>query len=148
MTQRANTDIMAEYCQRMISGDFTALSDLVSPDWISHANPTVILPQNYTIKRAIDGERQFFSQVCQAFSQRQLVLNKNMAIEPDHVVINYTITGIHDGSKFYNVVPTGKPERIEGTAILRFADGKIAEHWGGPSCETCTGYVTLAPFDS
>lgn len=139
--KRANTDIMAEYCDRMIKGDFTALSDLVSPDWITHAEPQQILPAFCDVTCAVDGERVFFEQVAQAFPQRELILNKNMAIDDDHVVINYTIRGIHNGGHFFNVPPSGKQQKIHGTAILRFENGRIVEHWGGPTCSTCTGYI-------
>ena len=141
--KRDNVDIMAEYCDRMIRGDFSALDDLVSPDWITHAEPQYILKGFSDVTCAVDGERVFFQQVIQAFKERELILNKNMAIDDDHVVINYTIRGIHNGGYFFDVPPSGKEQKIHGTAILRFENGVIVEHWGGPTCCTCTGYAQL-----
>jgi predicted ester cyclase len=140
---RKNIDIVAEYCDRMIRGDFSALEDFVSQEWITHAMPTVLLPSFATAASAIEGEKIFFQQVIQAFPQRELILNKNMAVGDDYVVINYTIVGVHNGAKFFNVYPSGNQERIEGTAIFRLEAGKIVEHWGGPTCCTCTGYVNV-----
>lgn len=141
--KKDNVAIMVEYCDRMIKGDFSALTDLVSPDWVTHADPKYALPAFFAVTCAVDGERVFFEQVVQAFPERELVLNKNMAIDDDHVVINYTIKGVHSGGNFFNVPPSGKEEKIHGTAILRLENGRIVEHWGGPTCCTCTGYVQL-----
>ena len=146
--KRNNVDIMTEYCDRMIKGDFSALNDLVSPDWITHAEPQYILKAFSDVTCAVDGERVFFQQVIQAFKERELILNKNMSIDEDHVVINYTIRGIHNGGYFFDVPSSGKEQKIHGTAILRFESGKIVEHWGGPTCGTCTGYVQLANVES
>lgn len=145
--KRDNVDIMAEYCDRMIRGDFSALKDMVSPDWITHAEPQEILKAFSDVTCAVDGERIFFQQVVQAFPERELILNKNMAIDDDHVVINYTIQGIHNGGYYFDVPPSGKERKINGTAILRLENGLIVEHWGGPTCGTCTGYVQLADVE-
>ncbi len=142
--KRDNVDIMTEYCDRMIKGDFSALEDLVSPDWVTHAEPKDVLKAFFDVTCAVDGERVFFEQVVQAFPERELVLNKNMAIDDDHVVINYTIVGVHNGGHFFDVPPSGNEQKIHGTAILRLENGRIVEHWGGPTCCTCTGYVELA----
>ena len=145
---RSLTELADEYSQRMIRGDFTALDDLVSPDWITHAFPKHILPAFFEVTCARDGERVFYTQVLRAFPHdREIVYNKNMRIDDEHVVINYTIRGTHDGEAFFDVPPSGEEERIHGTAILRFEKDKLVEHWGGPTCCTCTGYVRLAARD-
>ncbi len=36
---------------------------------------------------------------------------------------------------------SGKPVEINGTAILRMADGKIVEDWGGPHCQFGLGLI-------
>lgn len=140
-SERKNVAIIADYCDRLIKGDFSALHDLVSPQWLTHAMPTVFLRAFAAITKPIDGERIFFEQVIQAFSERQLILHKNMAIDSDHVVINYTIEGIHNGANFFDIPPSGQKEKIDGTALFRLEKGKIIEHWGGPTCCTCTGYI-------
>ena len=52
-----------------------------------------------------------------------------------------TITGTHTGAAFFDVAPSGEPVEINGTAVLRFRDGKIVEHWGGPHCQKGLGYI-------
>lgn len=137
-----HVELMVEYTRRMIEGDFTALNDLTSPEWFTHASPRTILDAFEGVACARDGERIFFEQLTQAFSNRQLILNQNLA-SGDLVAINYTILGIHDNGRFFDIPPSNQEEKIDGTAILRFANGKIVEHWGGPNCPACTGYVGL-----
>ena len=48
----------------------------------------------------------------------------------DLVTIRWTITGTHTGT-FFGVAPTGKTIQVSGMDILRVADGKLVEHWGG-----------------
>lgn len=56
-----------------------------------------------------------------------------LLIEHDDLVVSHwTLTGTHSGTPFYDVPPSGERVVINGTAILRFRDGKIVEHWGGP----------------
>ena len=52
----------------------------------------------------------------------------------DLAVSNWTLTGTHSGGAYYDVPPSGERVVINGTAILRFRDGKVVEHWGGPHC--------------
>jgi hypothetical protein len=143
--------IIDEYSQRMIRGDYTALDEFASDDWITHASPKYILTQFHEVTCAKEGEKVFYMQVNAAFPrQREIVFNKNVQIDPDHVVINYTIRGIHDGAPFFDVAPTGEEEEIHGTALIRYENDQMVEHWGGPTCCTCTGYVELKknPYES
>jgi predicted ester cyclase len=48
----------------------------------------------------------------------------------DLVVIRWTITGTHTGT-FFGVAATGRTIQVAGMDILRVADGKLVEHWGG-----------------
>lgn len=137
-------EVIDEYSQRMIRGDFTALDEFASDEWMTHANPRYILSAFHAVTCAKEGERVFYSQVNAAFPRvREIVFNKNIQIDPDHVVVNYTIRGIHDGAPFFDVPPSGEEEAIHGTAIIRYENDKMVEHWGGPTCCTCTGYVEL-----
>ena len=48
----------------------------------------------------------------------------------DLVVLRWTITGTHTGP-FFGVAATGRKIEVSGMDILRVADGKFVEHWGG-----------------
>ncbi len=141
MNQREqNLATLKDYCARMIKGDFSALEEIMSPDWFTHASPSVIHEEFLGVTRAHEGELVFFRQVTGAFKAPELLINKMMAIDDDHVVLNYTITGVHSEGKFFEVPPSGKRESLHGTTILRFKDGQIVEHWGGPHCQGMRGY--------
>jgi len=46
------------------------------------------------------------------------------------VVLRWTITSTHTGP-FFGVAPTGRTVQVSGMDMLRVADGKFVEHWGG-----------------
>lgn len=48
----------------------------------------------------------------------------------DLVVLRWTITGTHTGP-FFGVAATGRKIQVSGMDVLRVADGKFVEHWGG-----------------
>jgi predicted ester cyclase len=48
----------------------------------------------------------------------------------DLVSIRWTITGTHTGA-FFGVAATGRTISVSGMDMLRVADGKFVEHWGG-----------------
>jgi predicted ester cyclase len=48
----------------------------------------------------------------------------------DQVVIRWTIRGTHTGG-FLGRAPTGRAIEVSGMDILRVAEGKFVEHWGG-----------------
>lgn len=46
--------------------------------------------------------------------------------EDDHVVLLWTMTGVHQG-EFGGISPTGRMLKFRGLAMLRVADGQIAD---------------------
>ena len=70
------------------------------------------------------------------------IVGRDVLVERDDIVVsNWTLTGTHTGAPFFGVPPSGKKVTINGTAILRFKDGKIVEHWGGPHCPRGIGIL-------
>jgi predicted ester cyclase len=122
---------LAEYSQRMEAEDFDAVYDYFAENFYSHVTDRVNPDES---GKDIRGrEKEFWSMARRAFPdmdfQVNLVLEKD-----DYVVSNWTLTGTHSGSDFYDVPASNQPVNINGTAILRFEDGKVVEHWGGPHC--------------
>jgi predicted ester cyclase len=65
-----------------------------------------------------------------------------LLIEQDDLIVsNWTVSGTHTGTAFFDVAPSGERVEINGTAILRMRDGKIVEHWGGPHCQKGLGLI-------
>jgi hypothetical protein len=78
-------------------------------------------------------EQKFWEMAKRAFPDMRFQVS--LVIESgDLVVSNWTLTGTHTGGHYYDVPPSGERVVINGTAILRFRDGKVVEHWGGPHC--------------
>jgi predicted ester cyclase len=131
--KRSNLHILAEYSDRVQKGDTSAVYDYFAPGFHTHVAKRVAPGVLGSDVRA--GEVMFWEQSAQAFPDRTFTVNKVCAIdEEDLIVTNWTMTGTHSGGSYFGVPPSGKKVEINGTAILRFEDGKIVEHWGGPHC--------------
>ena len=127
----SNLRSLAQYSARMAAGDYAAVYDVFAPDFMSHVTERVspdvvgsdIRPQ----------EQKFWEMAKRAFPDMRFEVS--LVIESgDLVVSNWTLTGTHTGDAYYDVPPSGERVVINGTAILRFRDGKVVEHWGGPHC--------------
>lgn len=104
-------------------GDLQTLADLSTPDVVDRQAMPGADP-------GIEGMKQLNQMLKVAFPDRSTDVHTTLA-EGDFVAGLHTIHGTHTG-EFMGMPPTGKS--FAGTAIhiVRFADGKIAEHWGMP----------------
>lgn len=98
-------------------------SGFVTPDYRRHLSPTMPPLDAAAQQARIDALRAAFPDV------RFTV--EDIFAEGDRVVFRATMRGTHRGA-FRGVEPTGRT--IQGTVIdvVRIANGRIAEHWGGP----------------
>jgi predicted ester cyclase len=134
MPNASNLKTLAEYSARMIAGDYDAVFDHFAPEFTSHVTARVSPEALGTDIRP--HERTFWMSAKAAFPDMKF--DVNLVLETDDLVVsNWTLTGTHTGAAYYDVPPSGKSVTIDGTAILRFRDGKVIEHWGGPHC--CKG---------
>jgi predicted ester cyclase len=131
-----NLRILAAYSDAMARGDEEAVYEYWAPEFRSHVTRRV--------NPALDGqdiraeEIRWWSAARSAFPD--MVFTVDLLIEKDDfVVTNWTVRGTHTGTAFYGVEPSGAPVEINGTAILRMANGKVVEHWGGPHCQDGVG---------
>ena len=135
-----NLRLLGHYSARMLAGDYDAVDEFFAPDFVSHVTQRVTPDAVGTDIRP--QERKFWETAKRAFPDMQFTVD--LLVESgDLVVANWTLTGTHSGAPYYDVPPSGRPVLINGTAILRFRDGKIVEHWGGPHCMNGIG---LSPF--
>ena len=133
-----NLRILGKYSAAMQSGDGDAVFEFFAPDFHSHVTPRVS-PER--IGDDVRGEEQRWWQMAKA-AFPDMTFTVDLLIESDDLVVsNWTVRGTHTGTAFYNVPPSGEPVTINGTAILRFRDGLIAEHWGGPHCQEGLGLI-------
>ncbi len=136
MSNTSNLKILGEYSARMIAGDYDAVFEFFAPDFFSHVTGRVSPESLGTDIRP--HERTFWESAKSAFPDMKFGVD--LLVESgDLVVSNWTLTGTHTGAAYYDIPPSGKSVTINGTAIVRFRDGKIVEHWGGPHCAQGTG---------
>jgi steroid delta-isomerase-like uncharacterized protein len=133
-----NLRVLARYSEAMESGDTDAVYEFWTPDFHSHVTERVS-PER--VGEDIRGEEQvWWDQARSAFPD--MTFTVDLLIEHDDLVVsNWTVKGTHTGTPFYDVPASGEPVEINGTAIVRLRDGKIAEHWGGPHCQRGLGLI-------
>jgi predicted ester cyclase len=136
-----NLHHLAIYSDRMQKGDYSAVYEYFTENFISHVTRRV---NPAAVDTDIRGNEQaFWENAKDAFPDMKFEVN--LVLESgDHIVSNWTMTGTHSGGYFFDVPPSGKPVEINGTAILRMENGKVVEHWGGPHCIKAQGLVNLA----
>lgn len=136
-----NLSTLGKYSARMLAGDYDAVFEHFAPDFFSHVTERVNPAAVGTDIRP--HERVFWETAKNAFPDMQFTVD--LLIEAgDLVVSNWTLTGTHSGAAYYDLPPSGKRVSINGTAVLRFRDGKIVEHWGGPHCANGVGLMANA----
>jgi steroid delta-isomerase-like uncharacterized protein len=128
-----NMKILAEYTERIKNGDTDAVYEYFAPGFVSHVTKRVA-PESSGLDVRL-GEVTFWQESARAFPDREFVIEKVWEIDAEEVVIaNWTMAGTHTGGSYFGVPASGKKVEINGTGIVRFENGKIAEHWGGPHC--------------
>jgi predicted ester cyclase len=101
--------------------DPAVLQDLFHPEYVSHTSPPGMEPG---IGQAIS-LREFLHA---AFSDVDYKL-LDVVEDGDLVATRTSISAVHSGDAL-GFPATGKPFTAEQMHFLRFADGKIVEHWG------------------
>lgn len=138
MPEPSNLQILARYSTRMLAGDYDAVFDFFAPEFTSHVTARVNPEAVGTDIRPY--ERTFWETAKAAFPDLHFEVGP-LIESGDLVVSHWTLTGTHSGAPYYDVPPSGERVTIAGTAVLRFRDGKIVEHWGGPHCMKGVGLV-------
>ena len=110
------------YDEVVNGGKLDMIDELSTPDLVDHE----AFPGLEGSGR--EGVKQFFSMMRGAFPDLQMEVH-DMIAEGDKVVARVTMTGTHQG-EFMGVPPTGKKISVPTIDIVRFMDGKAAEHWG------------------
>lgn len=102
--------------------DLDALDELLDPDYRRHVSP---LLEPLTI----DGQRARLGAMQEAFPDISIQLD--VAAEGDLAAFQSVMRGTHRG-QFRGLPPTGRPFTVHLVDLVRFRNGKLLEHWGGP----------------
>ncbi len=135
-----NLHHLANYSDRMANGDYDAVFEYFSDNFMSHVTQRVNPEAVGTDIRP--REKEFWENAKKAFPDMRF--DVNLVLESgDHIVTNWSVVGTHTGEAYYDVPPSGEKIEINGTAILRMENGKVVEHWGGPHCMKGIGLLNL-----
>lgn len=118
LNKKATRDFYAQ----VINGHNPELVDsFVSPDYVEHYEDRHYVENRKGLKHAL---KDFF----EAFPDIEIKINF-MAAENDLVTVQFSMTGTNKGSMFGHK-PTNNKIKADGVDVIRFKDGKGAEHWG------------------
>lgn len=110
------------YDEILSKGNMDALDELITDDVVDHEEGLPGQPEGK------EGVRFFANTMREAFSE--LKASVGPAVESgDMASAAVTITGRHTG-EFMGIPATEKSFEIHSIDIVRFEDGKCAEHWG------------------
>ena len=102
-------------------GNLAVVDEVIANDFVDH-NP----PPNTPSDKA--GLKETVKMFRSAFPDLKLTIEDAIA-EGDKVAIRLVTRGTHKGA-FFGIAPTGRSVTVNEQHIVRFAGGKIAEHWG------------------
>lgn len=143
-TKYDNVSIFIEYTERIKKGDTQSVYEYWAPGFFTHVVER--LGAEVAIADHRDGEVAFWKESAKAFPDREFVIQKIWPVEDGEVVVaHWTMRGTHTGGSFFGAPATGKRVQIDGTAIVRFENGKFVEHWGGPHCMYGIGLLAAEP---
>lgn len=114
IVERLNKEVYRE-------GNLDLIDEIYAQDYVEH-NPA--LPHEI---RGREDVREKIGLFQAAFSDATGA-TEDIIAEGDKVADRHRFSAVHDG-EFMGIEPTGNRIDIEGMAIHRFEDGKIAETW-------------------
>lgn len=92
----------------------------ITPDIVDHAAPPGQGP-------GLAGLKATFRHFLDAFPDARVEITDLIA-EGDRLVARIVLRGTHRGT-FFGIRATGRPVVVPGIHLMRYADGKMAEHW-------------------
>lgn len=120
MSLDTNKTIVRRYYEEAKNqANFDLLQQLAMPDYLEH-NP---FPGQ---EQGLAGLRRRAEMMAQAF--RVNITVEDIFAEADKVVVRFQTHMLHQGT-FMGIPATGKSATIQGIAIHRLRDGRIAERW-------------------
>jgi predicted ester cyclase len=116
-----NKDIYRRFYEEVLNGGkFELATEFLDPVVVSH-NP---LPGQ---QPGVDGFVAALTEMRRAFPDLRAVATQVVA-EGDHVAARLHVTATHQGD-FFGLRATGREIHYEEHVLVRFAGGRIVEHW-------------------
>jgi steroid delta-isomerase-like uncharacterized protein len=122
MAARENKAIARRIFEEVINtGDLSLADQFIAQEMVSHNNPP-------DAPSGIEGFKHFVTTFRAAFPDLTFTI-EDMITERDKVVARVSLRGTHKGD-FMGVPATGRSVEMDSIDIMRFAEGKLIEHWG------------------
>jgi steroid delta-isomerase-like uncharacterized protein len=120
MSVEQNKTIADRLPTEISKGNFAIFDEVIDPKAVDHALPPG-MPQT------VEGTKMFFTAFRAAFPDLKYKIEDTIA-EGDYVVQRTTGTGTMKGA-FQGMPASGKSATWSEIHIVRFANGKVVEHW-------------------
>ncbi len=120
MSTEQNKKIAERLPTEISKGNTAVFDEVIAADAVDHAVPPGMPP-------TAESTKQFFAAFIAAFPDLKYKI-EDMIAEGDYVVQRVTGTGTMKGA-FQGMPPSGKSATWSEIHIVRFANGKIVEHW-------------------
>lgn len=132
-----NKALCSRFYQEAINGgNLELIDELVAEDFVDHEEAPGLEPNR-------EGLKKFFAMMRTAFPDLKIDVEFMLA-DGDKVAAYLTMSGTHSG-EFMGMPPSGKKFSIPTVDIVRFADGKAAEHWGVTDVLTMMQQLGVGP---
>ncbi len=102
-------------------GNVKVIDRLVSKNFREHEGFPGLAPTR-------DGVKQMFTMMRRAFPDMKVQV-EDMGAAGTRVFARFVMTGTHKGP-FMDIPATGKKIKVQGIDIVRFARGRMTDHWG------------------
>jgi steroid delta-isomerase-like uncharacterized protein len=124
MMEQNKTNFKRLYEEVFNQGNFDVADELIGANVVEHQQQPGVTP-DAAGPELVKQIARFFRT---AFPDLQIIVN-DLIVEGDRVAARVTITGTHQG-ELMGIPPTGKRVEVSSIDIIRYEDGKAAEHWG------------------
>jgi predicted ester cyclase len=125
-----------KFLERAIKGDLRVIDETFDPAFVDHEAVPGVPPTR-------EGVKQIFTMMLKGFPDMKINV-LHLVAEGDYVLIHHQTTGTHKG-EFMGMPATGKAVKFDEMHLVRFANGKMIEHWGVEDTMTMMQQLGLAP---
>src|SRR5262245_32111275 len=122
MESQSNSTLVRRYYEEALShGDWAALDQIVSADFVEHERVPNVPP-------TVGGLKQKYDLLRGGFTDLTFTVEEVFA-RADRVAVSVTVSGTHTGL-FMGRPPSGRTFAAASVSIFRIGNGRIVEHWG------------------
>src|SRR4051812_5367400 len=131
-----NKATVQKFLEHVNKGELSVIDETFDPAFVDHEAMPGMPPTR-------EGVKQTFAMLLKAYPDMKLNV-LHLVAEGDYVVVHHQTTGTNKG-EFMGMPATGKAVKFDEMHLVRFANGKMIEHWGVEDSMTMMQQLGLAP---